>query len=157
MALGKVLVVDDEDHVREVLKDFLEALAYEVDTAEDGSDALNKIEPGKYDLVISDLLMPKMDGLELLERIRKIDKSVVFLMITGYPSIETAVDAIKKGAYDYITKPFNMDDVKIKIERAFEKKNLRHSLKTMNGIVWALIISIPVWLILGIVLAAIIS
>jgi DNA-binding NtrC family response regulator len=153
MKLGKIMVVDDEEHIREVLKDFLESLSYEVVEAEDGEDALAKFEPHEYDVIISDLLMPRIDGLELLKKIRLLDKNVVFLMITGYPSIETAVDAIKKGAYDYITKPFHMEDVKLKIERAFEKKKMKHSLKTMSGLVWALILSIPIWLILGIILA----
>lgn len=153
MKLGKIMVVDDEEHIREVLKDFLESLSYEVVEAEDGEDALAKFEPNTFDVIISDLLMPRVDGLELLKKIRAMDKNVVFLMITGYPSIETAVEAIKKGAYDYITKPFHMEDVKMKIERAFEKKKLKNSLKTMNGLIWALILSIPIWLILGIVLA----
>jgi len=153
MSLGNVMVVDDESHVQEVLKDFLEQLGYSVTLANDGDDALSKFEPGMFDLIVSDLLMPKIDGLELLKRIKQQEKEVVFLMITGYPSIETAVDAIKKGAYDYITKPFNMEDVRFRIEKAFEKKQMKESLKTMNGLVWALVISIPIWLILGIVLA----
>ncbi|MCK5076471.1 MAG: sigma-54-dependent Fis family transcriptional regulator [Calditrichia bacterium] len=152
MSLGNVMVVDDESHVQEVLKDFLEQLGYTVTLADDGDDALSKFEPGKFDLIVSDLLMPKVDGLELLKRIKQQEKDVVFLMITGYPSIETAVDAIKKGAYDYITKPFNMEDVRFRIEKAFEKKQMKESLKTMNGLVWALVISIPIWLILGIIL-----
>lgn len=157
MKIGRILVVDDEEHILSVLRDFLENLGYEVVTAEDGEDALAKFEPEKFDVVISDLLMPRMDGLELLNKIRLLDKHVIFLMITGYPSIETAVDAIKKGAYDYITKPFHMEDVRIKIERAFEKKNLTHSVKTMSGIMWALIFSIPIWLILGIILALVLK
>jgi DNA-binding NtrC family response regulator len=130
---------------------------YEVDTAEDGQDALNKFSKGDFDLIISDLLMPNVDGLELLKRVRNIDKEVIFLMITGYPSIETAVDAIKKGAYDYITKPFHMEDVKLRIERAFEKRSLKERLKTVQGLAWALLFSIPLWLILGIILAAILD
>ncbi|MCK5076975.1 MAG: sigma-54-dependent Fis family transcriptional regulator [Calditrichia bacterium] len=153
MSLGNVMVVDDEVHVQEVLKDFLEQLGYTVTLADDGDDALSKFVPDEFDLIISDLLMPKIDGLELLKKIKRQDKKVVFLMITGYPSIETAVDAIKKGAYDYITKPFNMEDVRFRIEKAFEKKQMKESLKTMNGLVWALVISIPIWLILGIILA----
>jgi DNA-binding NtrC family response regulator len=152
--LGQVMIVDDEENIREVLSNYLESMNYSVATAEDGQDALEKFKKGDFDLIISDLLMPNIDGLELLKRIRNIDKDVIFLMITGYPSIETAVDAIKKGAYDYITKPFHMEDVKIRIERAFEKRTLKERLKTVQGLVWALLFSIPLWLILGIILAA---
>jgi two-component system response regulator PilR (NtrC family) len=155
--LGRVMVVDDEENIREVLSNYLESMNYEVDTAEDGQDALNKFSKGDFDLIISDLLMPNVDGLELLKRVRNIDKEVIFLMITGYPSIETAVDAIKKGAYDYITKPFHMEDVKLRIERAFEKRSLKERLKTVQGLAWALLFSIPLWLILGIILAAILD
>jgi len=155
--LGRVMVVDDEENIREVLSNYLESMNYEVDTAEDGQEALNKFEKGDFDLIISDLLMPNIDGLELLKRIREIDKDIIFLMITGYPSIETAVDAIKKGAYDYITKPFHMEDVKLRIERAFEKRSLKERLKTVQGLMWALLFSIPLWLVLGIILAAILK
>ncbi len=151
--IGRVMVVDDEENIREVLSNFLSDLGYDVVVATDGQDALNKFHKGEYDLIVSDLLMPSIDGLELLKRIREIDKDVIFLMITGYPSIETAVEAIKKGAYDYITKPFHMEDVKLRIERAFEKKSLRERLHAVQGFAWALLFSIPIWLILGIILA----
>lgn len=151
--LGRVMVVDDEENIREVLSNYLEGMGYDVVTATDGQDALNKFRKDEFDLIVSDLLMPSIDGLELLKRIREIDKEVIFLMITGYPSIETAVEAIKKGAYDYITKPFHMEDVKLRIERAFEKKSLRERLHAVQGFAWALLFSIPIWLILGIILA----
>lgn len=147
------MVVDDEENIREVLSSYLTSLGYHVVTANDGEDAINKFTRGGFDLIISDLLMPTIDGLELLKKIRHQDRDVIFLMITGYPSIETAVEAIKKGAYDYITKPFHMEDVKIRIERAFEKKNLKERLSTIQGFAWALLFSIPIWLILGIILA----
>lgn len=153
--IGRVMVVDDEENIREVLSNYLESLGYEVLTATDGQNALDKFEAGAFDLIVSDLLMPAIDGLELLKQIREKDKDVIFLMITGYPSIETAVEAIKKGAYDYITKPFHMEDVKLRIERSFEKKNLRDRLSTIQGFMWALLFSIPLWLILGIILAGI--
>ncbi len=151
--IGRVLVVDDEENIRDVLSNYLDGMGYAVETANDGEDAIRKFHKGDFDLIISDLLMPTVDGLELLKRIREIDKDVIFLMITGYPSIETAVEAIKKGAYDYITKPFHMEDVKLRIERAFEKKGLRERLHAVQGFAWALLFSIPIWLILGIVLA----
>jgi two-component system response regulator PilR (NtrC family) len=151
--IGNVMVVDDEENIREVLSSYLKSLGYSVVSAVDGEDALSKFKRGNFDLIVSDLLMPTVDGLELLKKIREQDRNVIFLMITGYPSIETAVEAIKKGAYDYITKPFHMEDVKIRIERAFEKKNLKERLSTVQGFAWALLFSIPLWLILGIILA----
>ena len=151
--IGRVMVVDDEENIRDVLSSYLNSLGYDVVAAHDGEDALSKFKRGGFDLIVSDLLMPSVDGLELLKKIREQDKEVIFLMITGYPSIETAVEAIKKGAYDYITKPFHMEDVKIRIERAFEKKNLKERLSTIQGFAWALLFSIPIWLILGIILA----
>ena len=78
-------------------------------------------------------------------------------MITAHPTIETAVDAIKKGAYDYLTKPFHIEEVRIKLSRAMEKRGLASSLRWANGLIWALIISIPIWLILGIILASILK
>lgn len=153
--IGRVMVVDDEENIREVLSSYLDTLGYEVVTASDGQDALERFEAGTFDLIVSDLLMPTIDGLELLKQIREKDRNVIFLMITGYPSIETAVEAIKKGAYDYITKPFHMEDVKLRIERSFEKKNLRERISTIQGFVWALFLSIPIWLLLGIILARI--
>ena len=83
--------------------------------------------------------------------------AVIVLMITAYPSVSTAIDAIKMGAYDYIAKPFEMDNVKHRVEKALEKKSLRGKLKTVQGLVWALILSIPIWLILGIILAALLK
>jgi DNA-binding NtrC family response regulator len=97
-------------------------------------------------------MMPKMDGMELLKQIRQKDAKVVFLMITGYPSIESAIEAMKAGAYDYITKPFKFEDVNIKLDRVLYARNLEKSLKKVNGLMWGLIISIPIWLILGIIL-----
>ena len=146
------MVVDDDESVRSVLKDYLGSIGYAVVTADSGEDALQKFIPGKFDSVISDLVMPKIDGMELLKKIRQKDTRVVFLMITGYPSLESAIEAMKEGAYDYVTKPFKFEDVRIKLERALHAQSLEKSLKKVNGVMWGLIISIPIWLILGIVL-----
>ena len=94
-----------------------------------------------------------MDGLQLLERIKELDRDAIFLMITGHPSIKSAVDAIKRGAYDYIEKPVQLEGMKMKIERAFESKSLKDQLRSSRGFAWALLCSIPIWLLLGIILA----
>ena len=152
--MRKILVVDDEEDVRDTLYNVLKSLNYEPYTAASGAEALEIIKTTSIDVVLSDLYMPEMDGIELLKRIRAVDAKMVFLMITAHPTVETAVEAIKKGAYDYLTKPFHIEEVRLKINRALEKKGMAHSLKTANGIIWALLISIPIWLILGIILAS---
>lgn len=152
--MGRVLIVDDEEDIRDILTDFLATMNFEVVTAIDGHDALYNLQKNNFDLVISDLVMPNMDGLELLKKALDIDDKLVFLMITGHPTVQTGVEAIKEGAYDYITKPFRFDDVRLRINRAFEKKVLSDRLKNTRGITWALIFSIPIWLILGILLAS---
>jgi two-component system phosphate regulon sensor histidine kinase PhoR len=152
-----ILVVDDEEEVRDTLYNVLKSLDYKPHVAASGKEALQILKREKIDVVLSDLYMPEMDGIELLKKVRMENNKVVFLMITAHPTIETAVEAIKKGAYDYLTKPFHIEEVRLKINRALEKKGLYGSLKMANGIIWALLISIPIWLILGIILASLFS
>ncbi|HID40312.1 MAG TPA: sigma-54-dependent Fis family transcriptional regulator [Calditrichaeota bacterium] len=153
----RIHVVDDEEEVRETLNNVLKSLDYIPYTAASGAEALEILKKEPVDVILSDLYMPEMDGIELLKRVKMQDSKVIFLMITAHPTIETAVEAIKKGAYDYLTKPFHIEEVRLKINRALEKKGLANSLKTANGIIWALLISIPLWLILGIFLASLLS
>ncbi len=153
----KILVVDDEEDVRDTLHNVLKSLNYEPFVAADGKEALKVLEENPIDVVLSDLYMPEMDGIELLKQIKVKGYKVIFIMITARPTVETAVDAIKKGAYDYLSKPFHIEEVRMKINRALEKKGLSNSLRTANGLIWALLISIPIWLVLGIVLAFLLS
>jgi two-component system response regulator PilR (NtrC family) len=149
MNAGRILVVDDDESTRTLLNDYLVDLGYEVITAVDGEDAQGKFVPGTFDCVISDLLMPRVDGLELLKIIKEKDKKVLFMMITGYPSIDGAVDAIREGAYDYVIKPLHMEDIRIKVERAMGAIRMAGSLRTMKGLFWGIVLSVPIWLILG--------
>ena len=149
----RILVVDDDAGVREALSEFLLSLGYVVVAVENGEEALAEYEKGEFDVVMADLIMPNMDGMELLRRIRDIkNNEVIFLMITGHPSISTAVEAINRGADDYITKPFHLEDVKLRISKALEKQSLKGRLKTAQGLAWGLMLSIPLWLLLGIIL-----
>ena len=152
-----VLIVDDDQDVLTMLERLLEKLEYHPYVAQNGEQALSIIDTHKIDVVVSDLVMPEMDGMELLKRVKSRKGDIPFLMITGHPTIETAVEAIKKGAYDYLTKPFQVEEVQIKIDRALEKGGLRRRLRWANGVMWALIFSIPIWLILGIILASILG
>jgi two-component system response regulator PilR (NtrC family) len=149
----RILVVDDDAGVREALSEFLLSLGYGVVTVENGEDALAEYGKGDFDVVMADLIMPNMDGMELLRQIREgKNNEVIFLMITGHPSISTAVEAINRGADDYITKPFHLEDVKLRISQALEKQTLKGRLKTAQGLAWGLMLSIPLWLLLGIIL-----
>ncbi len=152
-----VLVVDDEQDVLQTLEEMLSELNFNPLIAQNGDKAMDIIENNKIDVVLSDIYMPETDGFELLKNVRAFDREIVFLMITGKPTIETAVQSIREGAYDYITKPFDMEDLRIKINRCIEKKRLSHNLKWSRGVIWALIISIPIWLLLGIIFASILS
>ena len=149
----RVLVVDDEENIRQILKEYLNEFGYDVVCAVNGQEALQIYKNGRFDVILSDLVMRPVDGLELLGEIKKVDPDAIFIMVTGYPSIESALEAIKKGARDYITKPFNIDEIRLKMERVLLEQSLQGRLKNIQGVVWALIISIPVWLILGIILA----
>src|SRR5437868_1823893 len=107
----RILVVDDEKVIRDMLADFLGMEGYVVRTAEDGTSALGELSKGHYDLVISDLKMPKMGGIALLEEISKTAPDALTVIMTGFGTVETAIDAMKRGAYDYVLKPFKLDEV----------------------------------------------
>jgi response regulator RpfG family c-di-GMP phosphodiesterase len=120
----RVLVVDDEKFIRDILADFLGMEGYEVRTAEDGVSALHAMQAHPYDVVISDLKMPKMGGIELLDEISKRNPNVLTVIMTGFGTVETAIDAMKRGAYDYVLKPFKVEEVVHIIQRALEKQRL---------------------------------
>lgn len=121
---AKILVSDDEEVSRQLLHDFLSDIGYEVETAPDGEVALNMARGTNYDLLITDIRMPGMTGIELIQSMRQVSPETCFIVITGFSSIDTAIAAVKEGAYDYISKPFNLDEMKIIVERAIERQNL---------------------------------
>jgi CheY-like chemotaxis protein len=115
----KVLLVDDEPDIIEVIQDRLEAYGFTVVTAATGLEALKKLSLEKFDGVFLDVKMPEMDGIEALEEIRKRDKKIPVIIITSSSSQEAAIEAIAKGASDYILKPFEWAELKTKIQRVF--------------------------------------
>jgi len=124
VAVARILVVDDEMIVCESCKRILEEEGYEVDTALSGREAFEKMKENPFDIVITDLKMPGIDGMEVLRTFRKEYADAIIIMITGFSTVETAVEAMKLGAFDYIPKPFTPDEVAIVVKKAIEKKNL---------------------------------
>jgi response regulator RpfG family c-di-GMP phosphodiesterase len=120
----RILVVDDERFIREILAEFLGMEGYFVRTAEDGSSALTEVGRSHYDLIITDLKMPKMGGMELLDEVARIDPNTLTVIMTGFGTVETAIDAMKRGAYDYILKPFKVEEVLLIVQRAVDKQRL---------------------------------
>jgi diguanylate cyclase (GGDEF)-like protein len=120
----KILVVDDEDNVRHSLTELLEIKNFCVTATASAEHALKLLEQTAFDLVLSDLLMPRIDGIALAKAIREMGLNVPVVVMTGYASIETAVESMKAGASDFITKPFNMDQITIVINRTLESKKL---------------------------------
>lgn len=121
---SRILVVDDEVSIREFLDIMLKKEGYEVSLAEDGQKAKELIAKKTFDMVISDLQMPNVTGLELLKFVKENYSEVVFMLITAFGTTETAVEAMKMGAYDYITKPFKLDEVRLNIANALRSRNL---------------------------------
>jgi len=121
---SRILVVDDEESIREFLDIMLRKEGYEVTLAEDGAKAIDCLKKKTFDLVISDLQMPQVTGMELLKNVKDNFPDLLFMMITAFGTTETAVEAMKLGAYDYITKPFKIDEVRIVISNALRSKNL---------------------------------
>lgn len=123
---ARILVVDDEPRIREILAEFLEMEGFRVETASNGAEALVVLSRGAFDVVISDLKMPEMGGLELLAAIREHTPDIVSILMTGFGTVETAIESMKRGAFDYILKPFKMDEVIHTVRRGLEQARLRN-------------------------------
>ncbi len=152
--MENVLVVDDEKDIVELMSETLTMWGYNPITAMDGEEALQKFQEIPIDLVITDLKLPKMDGVQLLDRIKRMSDRTEVILFTGYPEVNSAIDAMKIGAYDYLIKPVDLSELKMKIARALEKKSLGRAMTTLKGLNWAMIISIPIWLTLGMLIAS---
>jgi DNA-binding NtrC family response regulator len=122
--MAKILVVDDDKGIRRTLRDILEFEKYQVEESPDGLDAVVKIKQNEYDVIIMDIKMPKMDGMEAIERIQILSPDTPVIMISGHGNIDTAVEAVKKGAFDFIQKPPDLNRLLITIRNALDKSSL---------------------------------
>src|SRR5512140_2745408 len=121
----KILVVDDEHLIRWSLEQNLKKQGYEVVTAGNGEDALRIVREEQPDLILLDIQLPGMSGLEVLEKVKEFDEDIIVIMVTAHGGLETAVNAMRLGAYDYLNKPFNLDEMAIVIRKSLETSDLR--------------------------------
>ena len=124
MSIEKILVVDDDDLSRGYLSEALQRNGYSVDNASDGQEAVNLTDKQNYDMLFLDMRMPRMGGMKVLERVKKTSKETTVVIMTAYGSIESAVEAMQKGAYDYIIKPFSVDNIELLLKRVQERQKL---------------------------------
>jgi DNA-binding NtrC family response regulator len=127
----KILVVDDDEIVREVIISLLQGEGYSVLAARDGLDAIKLLKTEDINLVITDLRMPGADGLEVLKEANKMDPDRAVIILTAYGTLDTALKAIREGAYDYMTKPFRMEEMIIRVHNAYERTRLVSKMKTL--------------------------
>ena len=124
MTQRKILIVDDELSVRKSLEEWFLEDGFAVETAEDGNAALTKMHSGPYDIIVVDLKMPGMDGITLQKRVREIDPKAALVILTAYASVDTAVEALKLGAFDYVTKPVDPDELSNLVRNALRQREL---------------------------------
>lgn len=130
--MSKILIIDDEKVIRSTLREILEYEKFEVSEAKDGEEGLAKLREEDFDLVLCDVKMPKMDGIEVLDQAKAMDRSPQFIMISAHGSIETAVEATKKGAFDFIPKPPDLNRLLLTVRNALDKKNLVTETKVLK-------------------------
>ena len=121
MELHKILVVDDEESVRSMISVLLQKEGYQVSSAQDGEEALSMIGEQAFDLILSDIRMPRLDGLGLLDRVQALYPDITVIMMSAFGTVDLAVEAMKRGAYDYISKPFKPDEILLALRKAQER------------------------------------
>ncbi|EIM76435.1 two component, sigma-54 specific, transcriptional regulator [Nitritalea halalkaliphila LW7] len=130
--MAKLLIIDDERVIRSTLREILEYENYQISEAQDGQEGLKKIQEEDFDLVLCDIKMPKMDGIEVLDAVAKLEKQPQFIMISAHGTIETAVEATKKGAFDFIPKPPDLNRLLLTVRNALDKKTLVTETKVLK-------------------------
>ncbi len=123
--LLRILIAEDEKNIGDLLGELLNQDDREITLVQNGLEALSKLKEQRYDLLITDLMMPEIDGMEVLHQAKKLHPDIMVIIITGYASLETAIQAVKEGAYDYLRKPFRLEELKISVDNACEKIRLQ--------------------------------
>lgn len=155
--MESILVVEDEKDISDMLVETLKVLGYMAVTAKNGEEGLDKFHSQSFSLIITDIRMPVMDGLTMLRTIRTEDSNVPIIVITGYPSVDSAVECLMEGADYYLVKPILMDDLEAKIKKALFKAKIQRALTSKKIVNVILLLLIPVWIIAGFLLARLIE
>jgi len=130
--MAKILIVDDETPIRRTLRDILEFEGYEIEEAVDGLECIAKVQKEKFDVIITDIKMPKMDGIEALERLQILSPETPVIMVSGHGTIDTAVEAVKKGAFDFISKPPDLNRMLITVRNALDRSELVNTTQVLR-------------------------
>ena len=130
--MARILIIDDEKRIRRTLREILEYENFKVEEAGDGLEGLTLVQKEKFDIILCDIKMPKMDGMEALDKFMDANVDAPIIMISGHGNIETAVEAVKKGAYDFIQKPLDLNRLLVTIRNALDKSNLVSETKTLR-------------------------
>ncbi len=130
--MAKILIIDDEKSIRKTLREILEYEKYQVEEAADGAEGLALIQKDKFDIILCDIKMPKMDGIEVLDKIMKLSVDTPVIMVSGHGNIETAVEAVKKGAFDFIAKPLDLNRLLVTLRNAMDKSTLVTETKVLK-------------------------
>ncbi len=150
--MATIWVIDDEVSVSDVLSAMLQQMGYDVRVFNDAREAVAAFRPDQVDAVLTDLRMPTMDGLAVVRALRQKDPQAVILILTGFPSVADGVEAIRLGAADYLTKPFRMEEIRLRLLRALEMRDVQGRLRRSRILAWLLIGSLPFWFGLGLAL-----
>src|ERR1044071_698400 len=130
--MADILIIDDEKAIRKTLSEILSFEGYKIEEAGDGEEGLKKFKEKNYDVVLCDIKMPKIDGIEFLQKAGEVNPDIPIIMISGHGNIETAVEAVKKGAFDFISKPPDLNRLLITIRNALDRNNLVSEAKTLK-------------------------
>ncbi len=152
--MANIWLVDDEESVRDVMQKLIEGLGHCVRTFAEAPALLKEYRPGAVDVVISDLRMPGMDGLALTQALMERDPEACVIILTGYPSVDTAVEAMQLGALDFLSKPCNVGELRVRVDRVLDIRAWQTRLRKNRLLTLSLILSVPLWIILGGVLVS---
>jgi DNA-binding response OmpR family regulator len=147
--MQRILIVEDDESTREMLSEALKAMGFDPVTADNGKTGLQAFHSESFSLILTDMKMPVMDGITMIKAIRKENPRIPIIVITAYPSVDSAVDSLALGADYYLVKPININDLEIKISKSLEKIRLQQKFASKKMLTRVLVFLIPLWVLLG--------